>query len=221
MSDFLPWFVVFDLDDTLIAESDYQISGINAVEQHLEELLQKQVKGFLLAAHSRGVSDLWGFACDLLKLPPAVAQSLLWVYRLHTPKISLQPGVFSLLNSLSKKNIPFVILSDGRSSTQRLKIQAVDLQHIPCYISEEWGSSKPDLLRFQVIEEHWPDRHYVYVGDNPAKDFFAPVQLGWLTLGAAWTPDPVHPQDPGQLHAGALQPHGWLQAPDDLLKWLR
>ena len=212
--------MVFDLDDTLIAERDYQLSGISAVEQHLEGLHQQPMAGVLLAAHRRGVSDIWGFACDLLKLPLAVAHTLLWVYRLHAPQISLQPGIASLLAALAQQQLPVAVLSDGRSSSQRLKLQAVGLQHLPCYLSEEWGSSKPDPLRFQAIATRWPHRRYVYIGDNPTKDFQAPAQLGWLTLGAAWTPDPVHPHDPGQLAAGALQPHAWLQAPHELLAWL-
>lgn len=176
--------------------------------------------GVLLDAHCRGVPDLWSYACDVLKLPPVVAHSLLWVYRLHFPNIRLQPGVLNLLVTLEKMKLDVVVLSDGRSSSQRLKLRAVGLQHLPCYLSEEWDSSKPDPLRFQAIVDRWPHRRYVYVGDNPSKDFHAPAQLGWLTLGAEWTPDPVYTSKLLGIDACELQPHAWLNSPQELLGWL-
>ena len=47
----MPWLVVFDLDDTLIAEKDYQLSGISAVENYLESIYPQPVKGLLVQAH--------------------------------------------------------------------------------------------------------------------------------------------------------------------------
>ena len=212
--------VVFDLDDTLIAERDYQLSGIRAVDKHLSKLYLHHLPGSLLAAHRSGVTDLWGHACDVLELSPCVAKSLLWVYRLHFPEICLLPGIPNLLSSLEQMEVPVVVLSDGRSSSQRLKLRSVGLQDLPCYLSEEWESNKPELLRFHAIAERWPHKRYVYIGDNPVKDFEAPLQLGWLTLGAAWTPNPVHIQcmDPG---VSGPQPHAWLKSPHELLAWLR
>ena len=216
----MPWLVVFDLDDTLIAEKDYQLSGISAVENYLESIYPQPVKGLLVQAHRRGVVDLWGYACDLLNLPSVVADSLLWVYRLHKPDLALQPGIAHLLKILAEKQINVVLLTDGRSISQRLKLHAVGLDQLPCFISEEWGSSKPDLFRFQAIASHWPQYRYVYIGDNPSKDFQAPLTLGWLTLGAGWTPDPVHRTPPESITGEEFQPHAWLKSPHDLLSWV-
>ena len=220
LADSLPWFVVFDLDDTLIAEHDYQISGIVAVEKYLESLYSIPIKGALLDAHGRGVYDIWGHACDLLGLPSSVVNTLSWVYRLHTPQIQLQPGVSSLLATLRSLCVPIAILSDGRSVTQRLKLKAIDLLDIPSFLSEEWCSTKPDSARFQAIVERWPDHRYTYIGDNPAKDFQAPTKLGWLTLGAAWTPKPIYSRQSDDADSTGLQPYAWLQSPQDLLAWL-
>ena len=82
----------------MIAERDYQLSGIRAVEKHLVTF--SIIYGSLLAAHRSGVTDLWVRMCA--RLPPCVANSLLWVYRLHIPEICLQPGIPNLLSLLEQ-----------------------------------------------------------------------------------------------------------------------
>ena len=75
---------------------------------------------------------------------------MLWVYRLHKPKIKLNSDVRKLIDTLKKNNATLVILTDGRSVTQRLKINALNLQSLPLFISEEYCSLKPNLLDLKV-----------------------------------------------------------------------
>jgi putative hydrolase of the HAD superfamily len=223
MADLSHWVVVFDLDDTLISESAYQRSGIAAVEAHLEQLHGRPMAGVLQKAQRQGVTDLWGHACQMLQIPPASAEALLWVYRLHQPQLELFPGIPELLAALQKAGAELIVLSDGRSSSQRLKLQVVQLLHLPLYLSEEWQSSKPHPARYAAIEARWPGRRYATVADNPAKDFLTPNQLGWLSLGAAWAPDPIHlgPRTITRRSAGK-NPHplAWLSHPREVLPLL-
>jgi putative hydrolase of the HAD superfamily len=215
MADLRQWVVVFDLDDTLISERAYQRSGIAAVEQHLADTHDRPMAGVLQHAQQAGVPDVWGYACQLLELPEAAAESLLWVYRLHRPQIALLPGISGLLYGLEQAGVQMAVLSDGRSSSQRLKLEAVSLLHLPLYLSEEWQSSKPHPERYIAIEERWPNRRYATVADNPAKDFLTPNQRGWLSLGAAWVPDPIHPA-PRNSISGAASPQAWLSIPEQV-----
>ncbi|WP_010316311.1 HAD family hydrolase [Synechococcus sp. CB0205] len=225
MPDLSRWVVALDLDDTLISERQYLYSGIAAVESHLESLHSCSMAGVLVAAHRNGISDLWGHACALLGLPSSVAESLLWVYRLHTPVLELLPGIGQLLCDLQGCGVQLVVLTDGRSISQRLKLQAVGLQHLRVLISEEWQSTKPSPERFLEIERLWPNRRYAAIADNPTKDFVCPNQRGWLSLGAAWCPDPIHlvprqsvrsPADPGT----EMLPDVWLSQPREVISWL-
>ena len=51
-------------------------------------------------------------------------------------------------------------------------------------ISEEVGSEKLLGEAFRLIMDRTGEKGpYVYVGDNPKKDFVAPNRLGWLTVG--------------------------------------
>ena len=129
------WVVVFDLDDTLISELDYQRSGIAAVETAICSIYVVPFDGRIQNALEKGVKDVWGWACEQLSLPFEVKTSFLWLYRLHQPMISLAPGVRAALDILSGSHANLAILTDGRSVTQRLKLTAVGLGSIPLFVS--------------------------------------------------------------------------------------
>ena len=185
--------VVFDLDDTLYLEKNYQSSGFQALIKYLT-MLYKVDKNILERIVAEGGDVLQGFAdeigCDSMK------ESLLWLYRLHLPDISLSPVIKLLLDLLESKGINIVIMTDGRSVTQRLKLVALGLDKYPFFISDEYGGlKKPDLTRFKLVEERFPARKYIYVGDNIEKDFIAPNELGWVSLCLMPNPDFVHQND--------------------------
>ena len=206
------WVVVFDLDDTLISELEYQRSGIAAVETAITSLYGMPFNGLIQHALEKGVKDIWGWACEQLSLPLEVKTNFLWLYRLHQPMISLAPGVRTALDILFGSQANLAILTDGRSVTQRLKLTAVGLTSIPLFVSEDYQSIKPNVERFVAIEKRWSGCRYVYVADNPGKDFMAPNARGWLTLGANWIEDRVHGLESLSL-APALQPRYWLSDP--------
>lgn len=200
--------VVFDLDDTLYLEKDYQTSGVQALINLLTKLYGAD-KGSLEKIVAKGGDVLQGLAheigCDSIK------ESLLWFYRLHSPNISLSPGVKSLLELLEAKGVFIVILTDGRSITQRLKLVALGLDKYPFFISDEYGGlRKPDKKRFNLIEVEFPAEKYIYVGDNVRKDFIAPNELGWVSLCLTHNSDFIHQHDIKdfpKIHA----PKNWIR----------
>ena len=209
------WVVVFDLDDTLISELEYQRSGIAVVEKSISSLYGVSFDGCIQSALNDGVEDLWGWACHELGLPMDVKASFLWLYRLHQPEIRLVPGIRSVIDILCGFNANIAILSDGRSVTQRLKLISVGLDMFPLFLSEDFQSVKPGPERFVAIENHWPSCRYVYVADNPSKDFVAPDARGWLTLGANWINPRIHDSSP--LSKGCCQPKYWLSSPTEVI----
>lgn len=209
------WVVVFDLDDTLISELEYQRSGIAAVEAAIEALYGVTFGGHIQNALEEGVEDLWGWVCQRLGLPVDVKDSLLWLYRLHVPSISLASGIRAILDTLTLRQVHLSVLTDGRSVTQRLKLSATGLGSIPVFISEDHDSLKPNPDRFIAIENRWPGCRYVYVADNPAKDFLAPNARGWLTLGANWIKPRVHEFE--SLSLESCQPQFWLHDPVQII----
>jgi putative hydrolase of the HAD superfamily len=208
MGDKFNTVVVFDLDDTLYKEIDYQSSGIDAVLLYLEGVYGKSVMtGFNRLELSVG-GDWLSQICIRLNLPLSTKESLLWIYRLHRPTISLTLDVKNVLCELRKKS-HLALLTDGRSITQRQKINALGLNFLPVYISEEYESKKPSSLRFETIMRELPAERYFYVGDNLLKDFIAPNSLGWTSFCLRDDGNNIHPQKVAGLSASQL-PKIWL-----------
>jgi putative hydrolase of the HAD superfamily len=81
-------------------------------------------------------------------------------------------------------NGKIAIITDGRSVTQRAKISALSLNDYTSdiYISEEVGHEKPDPYSFVKIFDKYRGFQFLYIGDNPQKDFLSPNMLGWTTI---------------------------------------
>jgi len=174
--------IALDLDDTLYKEIDYLKSGLAHVADSIKKIYGRDVANTMYELYEKNTPDLFGSLCLRESLPSSLKDSLLWIYRLHSPKIRLSEDALEFLQN-AESRAKIVILTDGRSVTQRLKIMALGLGHLPVYISEEYESEKPSPLRFESIMKQYPNLNYVYIGDNLSKDFIAPNNLGWFTIG--------------------------------------
>lgn len=186
--------VVLDLDDTIYKERDYRSSGFKFVCNLVRNLYDGDSELSAEKILAESTDDPLAVLCSRAGIPQSTKESLLWAYRLHTPSIKLSDEVATTIRFLEKSALEVVILTDGRSVTQRLKLKALGLTHLKAYISEEYESEKPDNLRFKRIMESYPAKHYAYVGDNPAKDFIAPRALGWMTIGVREGGGNIHSQ---------------------------
>ena len=122
--------LVVDLDDTLYNEYDYQTSGIKEVGKVIAALYGKEITEKMLNWRKEGERDIWKRACQLLELPLSVKESFLWIYRLHRPAITLDTATSDALSHIRSLVKEFVILSDGRSVTQRQKMNALGLNDL-------------------------------------------------------------------------------------------
>lgn len=208
--------LVLDLDDTLYKEEDYVLSGINHIAELLKKTTQQDLKEKLFSFYrSNPKGDFLELACQLAALPPSSKESLLWAYRTHHPSISLDDETKQWLERCKKEYHAIAILTDGRSITQRLKIAALGLSDIPAYISEEWDSTKPDKKRFNAIQEKWSDNYYIYIGDNPKKDFIAPNELKWSTFCLKANKKNIHSQE-AAYKKNSYSPHYLINSLSDI-----
>lgn len=185
---------VFDLDDTLYSEKTYVHSGYRYLSSLLLGTYGVDTEREFIDCWSRGESDVLDYIIRTFNLPSFLKQHLIFAYRYHRPEISLHVGAREVLNSLRALNVPMYLITDGRSVTQRLKLQALGLRGYfrDIFISEEIGAEKPSLKAFQTIMQSEGDVNFVYVADNPNKDFLAPRQLGWYSLGVLHEESRVH-----------------------------
>ena len=207
------WVIVFDLDDTIISEREYQLSGIKTIEKIISELYNTNLEGLIHSAKNNGTDDIWDWTCQKLNLSLDTKLSIKWLYRLHKPKLKLRDDINLLIKELEYKEAKIAIISDGRSITQRLKVQSIGLERFPLLISEDFNSVKPDSKRFNQIERIWPNKNYVYIADNPAKDFICPKSLNWFCIGANWITDRIYLSNK-KLEP---QPDKWLNYPQEVI----
>ena len=212
--------VVFDLDDTLYLEADYVDSGIRHVCELIHSLYDMDHYSAIQESRLQNVNRDWlAVACELTSLNLSVKESLLWMYRLHLPDISLTDSCLSALNKIQSAAQAVAILTDGRTVTQRLKLAALGLSDWKAYISEDYGSTKPAPDRFIAIQNDFPADQYVYIADNLKTDFLGCNPLGWITVGMRGTDRNIHSQSKQGLSACHM-PAFWVDGWDELIELL-
>lgn len=183
--------IVFDLDDTLYKETHYVDSGIRAVAKEAEEAgVMSETSAYELVKTSpdtsSGFDRLAAAALRSEKAQPFDIQRILAIYRYHTPQISLPTDTLVTLRQLRDSNVSLGLITDGRSVTQRAKIQSLGLDQFitddNILISQEIGTDKHWPTAFEEIMKRNPKEiSFTYIGDNPEKDFLWPNRLGWHT----------------------------------------
>jgi putative hydrolase of the HAD superfamily len=181
--------IVFDVDDTLYLERDYVFSGIRAVGRHLEIW---GIDGFTEAAWRQFLQgargDLFDRALHELSVAadPQLVPSLVDVYRTHKPDIELLPDAANVLERCAREGHDIGIITDGPAMSQRSKLAALALNRLTAtvLVTAEHGPTwhKPSEKPFRAMERvYGSGQAFLYVADNPAKDFEAPARLGWRT----------------------------------------
>ena len=207
--------LVFDVDDTLYDERDYVRSGFSHVATMcaMPDLPSSLLERWLLDAFEAGVrGHTFG---QMLQAFPALAtrsteEELVAAYRAHEPAIRLASDVAFTLDELKTRPIRLAILTDGPTSSQRSKVQALGLERWfePILLTEPLGPRyrKPGTAGFELIGQTLglAGSSLAYVADNPTKDFAGPRRLGWMTIRL---------RHPRQLRS-ALEPVDGDHAPD-------
>lgn len=185
--------VVFDLDDTLYPERDFAIAGFHAAADWAERRF--------------GVSGLATEMTDMLdagllgKIFPTVLgrhapdhtaedlKAFHAAYRACEPRLTLFPDAHHALELFGSRG-PIGLITDGTLAMQQKKVSALGIAHRFRHIvfTDSLGGDrayfKPHPRAFEEMAAAIGDTgdRFVYVGDNPAKDFVAPNALGWTTI---------------------------------------
>ena len=181
--------VVFDIDDTLYLERTYVSSGFRAAGQWAAEwLLIPDFDRHCIRLFDEGyrgnIFDAALGACDYPSNPELIA-GLVAIYRGHKPDIHMiEDAAVAIANIRSVW--PVAIITDGPVVSQSRKCEELDLANLadPIVLTGTRGAGfhKPQRGAFEFVGSRIPARRYVYVADNPAKDFTAPAELGWHSI---------------------------------------
>jgi putative hydrolase of the HAD superfamily len=182
--------LIFDLDDTLYPESEYILGGFRAAASAVEEgwgypaeETYGELEQIFASAPGAAVFDEWLARRGGRDAGGEVRDLMLAAYRGHRPKLRLFADAAWALDCLSPDR-RFGLLTDGRSESQRYKIEALGIVNTfrDIVVTDEMGLSwrKPDPRGFELLLDRLgcPPKDAVYIADNPAKDFTAPSLLG-------------------------------------------
>lgn len=192
--------VILDLDDTLIREHDFVLSGYAAVAEDLAPVLDAPKQGLLNELvriyDSPDRSRAFNALLDPYERPDLVRRCI-DTYRGHAPDIRLTASAESLLTQLLRR-VPVGVVTDGPLVMQEAKVAALGLRErgvdVVCTDAlggkAAWKPSPAGLLEVLARLGTDPDRA-VYIADNPHKDFVATARAGVHS---------VRLRQPGQLH---------------------
>ncbi len=192
--------ICFDLDDTLYKEIDFLKSAYREIAlcaAQGDRMLADRAYTEMLQAYKDG-GNAFQRLNEWFGVTTPVADYLA-MYRAHRPDIHLEEDVVATLDALKTAGHTIALITDGRSVQQRNKMAALGLNRWiddgDIVVSEEIGSEKPAEANYRrVMERHPEAERFVYVGDNPAKDFIAPNRLGWNTICLLDNGENIHPQ---------------------------
>jgi putative hydrolase of the HAD superfamily len=219
MTTDFPGAIVFDLDDTLYLERDFVKSGFRAASIWLEEETGTQgLDKICLSLFNSGQrTEIFDSALAKLNVPQNMVESVVEVYRNHSPEISLTNDAKQYFENASK-HLFFGLITDGRASTQLAKIRRLELEPILNFIrcTGDWGREfwKPHPRSFEDMEQRsgLHGASLAYIADNPLKDFITPKERGWRTVQIA-RPERVHTL-PAPTHEYCA--HATITSLDDL-----
>ncbi|WP_052746128.1 HAD family hydrolase [Sulfurovum lithotrophicum] len=172
--------IVFDLDDTLYDEVEFVKSGFKEIAEYLgnDQYYDFMFDTFVKDGSGKVFNDL----IDTFDLDISL-QKLIEIYRFHQPDINLPAESQELLKF--SQTYHTALISDGYYLMQQNKFKALRLENYIDYpiFTDFHHTKKPELKPFEMVMEKFKEESsFVYVSDNPKKDFIAPNRLGWKSI---------------------------------------
>jgi len=172
--------IVFDLDDTLYDEIEFVKSGFLEIAKYFDN--NEYYSYMLKVFYKEGSGRVFNSLIDRYDLDVSL-EKLIEIYRFHQPKISLPKESLNLLEF--SKIYKTALISDGSYLMQQNKFQALGLEKYILYpiFTDFHHTKKPELKAFKLVMDKFKDeKNFLYISDNPKKDFIAPNKLGWKSI---------------------------------------
>lgn len=203
--------VIFDLDNTLlnrrIAFSNYARNfAHHFLDIHTDSQLDEAV-AYLVKADCDGYRNKQELYTTVLanfsmKNPNITVDQLLTFWFSEFPLFTtLMDGAIEILTYLKLKEMRLGVITNGKMSVQRAKIEQIGLKDYfeVIIVSEEVGIKKPDKRIFELVANKLKinPQKCLFVGDQPLNDVVGAQQAGmkgvWLEGFAEWNMDSEKP----------------------------
>ncbi|QWB99447.1 HAD-IA family hydrolase [Mycoplasmatota bacterium] len=185
--------IIFDLDDTLISEKDYVVSGFIAVSNYVSNKVKKhtskEIFERLQNLHNTNPNKVFNRMIDDLNFSSEIdVKELIDVYRSHKPVISLFEGALPVINKLKEQKYKLGIITDGYLIAQKKKIESLNINNLfdEIIMTDALGKEywKPSVIPFELMSKklNVDYSEMIYIGDNPRKDFYVSAVYPIITV---------------------------------------
>ncbi|MCR5847800.1 MAG: HAD family hydrolase [Lachnospiraceae bacterium] len=186
---------VFDLDYTLYDEMQFFNAGMKAVSEYVSEkyhIPAKEVYEFCIeSVKKEGRGKTYDHLCEEYHFD-ADPMTLVEVYRAARPKLHLYDEAAEVLKRLKNEGKLIGVITDGNAAVQEAKVRLlglfdfIDALVLPdsLVINGETHFTKPNPVVYEACIEKLgvKPEEAVYIGDNPAKDFWGAKKIGMKTI---------------------------------------
>ena len=199
-----------NIQDLKISDDEYeQIEGRSVIVKKLKALpIESIVRSYLIGS---GYSDYLskGSICDI-ELPKDMKMASKLPNIIFTPSTKAEIGNHDI-------NINFTEMKKliGDKISKAVKDVSVKIFRE----AEDFLSNKPEKKRFKLIMENYICDNYIYIADNPEKDFIAPNYLGWRTICLNNKGQNIHNQNKRKLN-NFQSPDVWIDCLTELTEHL-
>ncbi len=174
-----------DLDDTLYNEVDFVISGYNHIYKWILENLNIDIQ--YKPNKKDVINNIENHIQTFIKknyFEEKYLVKFIKLMREHKPNISLSNSNLKKLKVISKTFKNLVLVTNGRSISQRNKLQSLNIKMFfkEILISEEFGLKKPDRIFYEKIIEKYKNYNLIFIGDNIDIDLITPINKGLKTI---------------------------------------
>lgn len=199
--------VLFDLDDTLFAQSAWLDGAWTAVAERAAangvdpDDLEPALRSIAAQGSARG--GIIDRALERIGRTDVDVGPLVAAFSAHAPRrLDLAPGVSAALQTLGSR-VPLGLVTDGNPTIQRAKVTALGVaDHFAVMVfSDELGREhrKPDPLPFLTALRALDVEPAlaVYVGDRPEKDVAGALGIGMRCIRVCtgeYATAPDHPE---------------------------
>lgn len=196
--------VIFDLDDTLYDHQSLRTATKIAMNnilvnydikkkafyqlytkyesEYFQKFLTNNISGevYMVKRYERPLSHFVGDQCRI------IAESFRKIYLCNIDSIVAFSEVYEVLENLNREGISCFLLTNGPSSSQRLKIDKLNIKGYfkDIYISEEIGYSKPskEVFNFVIGKHGLAKEDTLVVGDSMKYDIEGGKMAGLATV---------------------------------------
>lgn len=191
----IEYCLCIDLDDTLYNEVDYVLSGYKAIIRHLKK--NEKIKIAKLPNKKEILENKKTHIQNFLnknKVNYSSVKFLINILREHKPLIKIPKKNATKLALLKKNFKNLILITNGRSTTQRNKINSLNIKKYfnKILISDEIGIKKPSKKIYTKIIQEYPNAKRVFIGDNLKIDLLTPIALNDKTIIIKNTNNRVH-----------------------------